>query len=151
MGESCPTQERVTSCHSLSLSLMNESTCILVATPMDESYHTWTSPTTHEWVVSHIWMRHVTHINESWHTYEWVMSHTWTSPTTHEWVMSHIWMRHNTLMNESCHTYEWVMSHIWMSHVTHTKWMRHVKEEHTRRDIQKCIEIYTCMYMNIYA
>ena len=39
-----------------------------------------------------------THINESCHTYE--------------WVMSHIWMSHVTHMNESCHTYEWVMSHI---------------------------------------
>jgi len=53
----------------------------------------------YEWVMSHIWMRHVTHMNESCYTYE--------------WVMSHIWMSHVTHMNESCHTYEWVMSHIW--------------------------------------
>jgi len=33
---------------------------------------------------------HVTHMNESRHTYE--------------WVMSHIWMSHVTHMNESCHT-----------------------------------------------
>jgi len=38
---------------------------------------------------------------------------------TYEWVMSHIWMSHVTHMNESCHTYEWVMSHIWMMHVTY--------------------------------
>jgi len=61
-------------------------------------------------------MSHVTHMNESCHTYE--------------WVMSHIWMSHVTHMNESCHTYGWVMSHInlirninvhatRMSHVTH--------------------------------
>ena len=55
--------------------------------------------------MSHIWMSHVTHMNESCHTYE--------------WVMSHIWMSHVTHMNESRHTYEWVMSHIWMSHVTY--------------------------------
>jgi len=30
--------------------------------------------------MSHIWMSHVTHINESCHTYEWVMSHIWMSP-----------------------------------------------------------------------
>jgi len=36
----------------------------------------------------------VTHMNESCHTYE--------------WVMSHIWMSHVTHMNESCHTHEWV-------------------------------------------
>jgi len=51
------------------------------------------------WVMSHIWMSHVTHMNDSCHTYERVMSHIWTSHVTH--------------MNESCHTYEWVMSHIW--------------------------------------
>jgi len=46
---------------------------------------------------AHLWhMSHVTHGNESCHTYE--------------WVMSHIWMSHVTHMNESCHTYEWVES-----------------------------------------
>jgi len=29
----------------------------------------------YEWVMSHIWMSHVTHMNESCHTCEWVMSH----------------------------------------------------------------------------
>ena len=98
--------------------------------------------------VSHTWMRHVTHMNEylarinesrhtrqrlelvthmneSCHLYEWVMSHIWMSHITHvnesyhtcEWVISRMWMSHITHMNESCHTYEWVMSHIWMSHV----------------------------------
>ena len=38
---------------------------------MNESCHTY------EWVMSHIWMSHVTHMNESRHTYEWVMSHIW--------------------------------------------------------------------------
>ena len=82
--------------------------------------------------MSLIWMSHVTHMNESWHTYEWVMSHIWTSHVTnsacglnhsivvvtplhshhtYERVMSHIWTFHVTHMNESCHTYEWVMSH----------------------------------------
>ena len=63
----------------------------------NESCHTY------EWVMSHIWMSHVTHTNESRHTYEWVMSHIWKSLVTH--------------LNESCHTYEWVMSHIWMGHL----------------------------------
>ena len=46
--------------------------------------------------MSHIWMSHVTHMNESCHTYE--------------WLMSHIWMSHVAHMNESGHTCEWVMS-----------------------------------------
>jgi len=43
-------------------------------------------------------MSHVTHMNESCHTYKWVTSHTWMSHVTH--------------INESRHTHEWVMSHI---------------------------------------
>ena len=77
--------------------------------------------------MAHIWMSHVTYMNESCRTYEWVMLHIWMSHVTYmneschiyEWVMSHIWMSHVTHMNESCHTYEWVMSHIWISYVTH--------------------------------
>jgi len=41
----------------------------------------------YEWVMSHIWMSHVTHMNgschESCHTCEWVMSHMWMSHVTH--------------------------------------------------------------------
>ena len=81
-----------------------------------------------------VWMSHVTHMNESCCTYEWVMLHIRgmshvahmseschtmnESCRTYEWVMSHLWMSYVTPMNESCHTYEWVMSHLWMSHVT---------------------------------
>jgi len=74
-------------------------------------------------------MNHVTHVNESCHTYGWVTLRVRTY--IYEWVMSHIWMRHVTCanvhewtsqvthMDESCHTYERVTSHahIWMSHV----------------------------------
>ena len=99
-------------------------------THMKESWHTY------EWVMSHIWMSHVTHMNESCHTYEWAMSHIWMSHVTHmneschtyEWVMSHIWRSHVTHMKESCHTYEWAMSHIWMSHVTHMNKSCHTYE-----------------------
>ena len=64
-------------------------------------------------VMSHIRMSHVTHMNESCHTYE--------------GSISHVWMSHVKHMNESFHTYEWVMSHIsthmmchiWTGHVTH--------------------------------
>ena len=54
----------------------------------------------HEFM-SHIWMCHVTHMNVSCNTYE--------------WVRSHLWMSHVTHINESCQTHEWVMSHIWIS------------------------------------
>jgi len=83
---------------------------------------------------SHISMSHVTHTNESCHTYKWVMTNIHTNESWHiyEWVMSHIeWvmsrstarvsissrgtsrmqMSHVTHTNESWHIYEWVMSH----------------------------------------
>ena len=71
---------------------------------------------------------HVTHMNESCHTYERVMSHIWMIdfigvPCHHHTTLR---MSHVTHMNESCHTYEYVMSHIWMRHVAHTyesKWV----------------------------
>jgi len=72
-----------------------------------------------QWVMSHIWMSHVTHMNESCRTYEWVMSHIWMSH------VAHICMSHVTHMNESCHSYGRVMSHIWMSHVAHMNESRH--------------------------
>jgi len=61
-------------------------------------------------------------MNESFHTYEWVM--VWN---TYNVPMSHIWMSYvtqmnelcHTYMNQSCHTFEWVMSHNYMSHITH--------------------------------
>ena len=35
--------------------------------------------------MSHIQVSHITHINESCHTYDWVMSHTWISHTLHNY------------------------------------------------------------------
>jgi len=69
--------------------------------------------------MSHIPMSHDTHVNESRHTCEWVMSHMWTSHVTHERVMTQISTSHVTHMNESRHASKWVTSHIWMSHGTH--------------------------------
>jgi len=91
---------------------------------------------TYEWVMSHIWMSHVTHMNESCHTYEWVMSHTWMGHVPHmnescptwpcwERMENHLHdrchYRNASHMNESCHTYAWDTTQIWMSHVTHMR------------------------------
>jgi len=84
---------------------------------------TYTHTATYEWDMSYMgmshvtpmnesWISHVTHVDESCHAYEWVMS-------TYEWVISHVWMSHFTSVNELCHTFVWVMSHIRISHVTH--------------------------------
>ena len=87
---------------------------------MNESYHTYGCHT-YECVMSHIWIRHVTHMIESRTTcrvggcrtplrYEWVMSHIWMGLVTHytfegvmPWVMSHIWRKSRTTCH---HTYE---------------------------------------------
>ena len=66
---------------------------------MNESCHTYA------WVMSHTWMSHVTHMHESCHAYECDVSHTWMSHVTH--------------INATCHTYKWVMSHIEMLHISH--------------------------------
>jgi len=88
---------------------------------MNESCHTY------EWVMSHIWMSHVTRM-------DWDIVCMYTHMNTHmnthmtsRWHlicdMTHDIVRMYTHMNESCHTYEWVMSHVWLmtSYVcTHT-------------------------------
>jgi len=87
----------------------------------------------HEWVMSHLWMSHVTHAIEACHACDWVTSHICLSHVpqviescpTWDWVMSRIWLSHvlreiescHTCDIKSCHTYEWVMSHMWRSHV----------------------------------
>ena len=78
--------------------------------------------------MAHIWMSHVTHMNESCLEYKWVISHTWLCHITrmnmkevchtHEWVLAHTWMRHVTHMYESCHTHVWVVAHKIMSYGT---------------------------------
>ena len=81
--------------------------CKTCVTHMNESCHTC------EWVMSHIWMSHVTHVNESCHACEWITY-------TYAWVKSHMGMSHVTHMNASRYTRGWVTSHIWMRHMSHT-------------------------------
>jgi len=55
-------------CHSFVLMLL-----LLCHPWINESYDWYMNKSycTYEWVTSHIWMSHVTHMNESCHTYEW--------------------------------------------------------------------------------
>jgi len=107
---------------------------------MDESCHMY------GWVMSHIWMSHVTHMDASCHTYGCVMSHIWMSHGvnvnkschTYECVISHIWIRHVAYMDESithmstaCRVYEWVNSQIWIQY-THIRLMRDATHESSR-------------------
>jgi len=84
-------------------------------TLMNESRYTCDS------VMSRIWIRHVTHIKLSCHTCECIhmeierhgpavssrhVFHVNESRHIYEFVMSHVWIRRITPMNESCHTHE---------------------------------------------
>jgi len=117
--------------------------------------------------VSHTWMSHGTHMNESCHTfewyhiYEWVMWHIWISYVTHLSVithmdescdtcasvmsyvrmMSHVRMSHVTHVNGPWHKYEWVMWHIWIHHVTRARMMSHIWMSHVIHINEQC---HTC-------
>jgi len=101
---------------------------------------------TYEWVVSHIWMSHVTHMNESCHTYEWVMSHIWMSRVTHE--MSHVshesWvipLKKKWVMSPK----KWVTSHTRYesSHVLQKK--KWVKPCHTTQSMPRVARCCMCV------
>jgi len=79
----------------------------LICCVVNESCHTY------EWVMSHIWMRHVTHTNESCHSYGWVMLHIRMSHATHTNASCHadmLWTSHVNYTNESYYIYECVMT-----------------------------------------
>ena len=108
-----------------------------------DSCHACMSQVIYEWVVSNIWMRHVTYDYDLFAIlYILQCSGSWASHGTYQWVMSymnascHMCMSHVTYqyvtshMSESRHiwmsrvSYEWVTSHMnqsrhaWMSHIT---------------------------------
>jgi len=82
-------------------------------------------------------MGHVAIVNWSWRTFDSVMAHTChatpvdESCHTYKWVMTHMWMSHGTHTHESLHTYHdkacgWVMSQICMSRVWSQIWMNRI-------------------------
>jgi len=80
----------------------------------------------YQYTATHIEMSHVTHLNESWCKYEWVMSHSFAAharycqhirANTGMSQVTHTRISHDAHMTESYHTDDRVMSHVWMSHV----------------------------------
>jgi len=84
----------------------------------------------YEWDMSHIWMSHVTHMNEDdddcFNYHPWKNNVVIVFGTLSSLRLSHVWMSYVTHMNEkvithieaSCRTYEWrSVSHIYKSHV----------------------------------
>ena len=90
--ESCHTFEWVLLLHiSVAQRTENATLCESENATLCESYYCI-------FLVLAIPLSHVTRLNESYHTFE--------------CVMSHVWMSHVTRLNESYHTFEWVMSHV---------------------------------------
>jgi len=71
------------------------------------------------------------------------------SCNTCEWVMSPVWMCHVTLVNVSCHTCEWVMSHTPVK--VDAIQSLFVAEHHLYIHIHTYTHIYTCIYKYMYA
>ena len=77
--------------------------------------HTLYTPTwLQAWVMSHVWRSHGTHMNESWHTYEWVLC-TLTPPPTYVCVMAHIWMSRVYVTISGMNKHLWVMGLVQMN------------------------------------
>jgi len=112
-------------------------------------------------------MRHGAHMNESPHIYEWVRTHLWISHMTHMRVRvtlihlncrqqvahttrttHHTHTSHGAHMNETCHTYEWGRTQLWISHtarmrvrVTHINTNCRQQVAHTTRTTQHNTQI----------
>jgi len=76
---------------------------------------------TYAWVMSPVWVSHVTRVNASCcehvtHSFHFALQHSHLH--TYAWVVPNIQMSHAPHINKSCPTYKWVMSPIWVSHVT---------------------------------
>jgi len=61
----------------------------------------------YEWVTSHKWISHVTYMNES------CFTQNYLKRESKRWK----WMEGFSRSISLSHTYEWVMSHTWMSHI----------------------------------
>jgi len=116
--------------------------------------------------MSHVWMNHVTHTNESWMR-AWVipnirMSYIWMSHMWHHssfitwecvkshicaWDMAHICRSHATCIKQGCRTFGWV-THVdeWYHRVTTSYTCLHTLELHTYIRIIHMYSSYTHIF-----
>jgi len=106
---------------------------------MSHSTHMDTSCHTYERVTPHIFMGHITHVNQPpEHLADrrklpaLIDARVHESRHTCQWVTAHICISHSTHMNESLHTYSRVMPHIFMRHITHVNQSPEHLEEHRK-------------------
>jgi len=119
------------------------------------------SPMCHGWVMSHMWMSHVTYVNASCRTCECVscylcecvMSHVWTNMwrVTCMNESSHMWVSLVTHVNESCHTHQRVMSHCYQSiHVAHANGTCRLYGQVTSCHWQVVVTLWQCHTMTVW-
>jgi len=90
-----------------------------------------------EWDTLHMWVSHITRMNNSYHTREWSIRLSWRSHVT---LLLYIHMNessHVTHVNGSRHTCEWVTSHVWMN-TSHT-WMRDITHMNASHQTHECV------------
>ena len=75
-------------------------------THMNEARHRY------EWVMSHIWVRHVTYVNVACQTYEYGTSHIWMRHVPHMNIRRCWFLFRITHIIEACHTYACSASHM---------------------------------------
>jgi len=117
----CPSFVRVSRSRKFLLSFVLD---IIVCPSFLRSRGPRTSLTRRSRFMSHVWMRHVTHVSVSCHVYICVpacyVKHMNESCLTCKWFMSSwIWMSNASHINASRRTYECVISHTGISYVTH--------------------------------
>ena len=112
----------------------------------------------HHWDMPHAYVRHVTRMNESCHTYEWVTSHISMSHETHMHA-SHIWMSHvsyvrsdmthSYVRHDACICVSWLIdmcdmthSYVWHDSFIRAAWRVHMCDmthSHVWQDTFKCL------------
>ena len=86
-------------CWGRSAARVRECECVCVCVASAPREGSWLEP--RQWAMPHIWMGRITHMSESCHAHEWVMSHTYMPGSCHRASPS--------FGKESCRICEWVM------------------------------------------
>jgi len=101
----------------------------------DVMSHRWMRHVTHENASYQDWMRHVTQMNASCHTWACIISNIWLRHVTHMNASCHRWMDDGTHMNESF----WVMTRLNSSRHTCEYVMSHMCHAYRLGDMDKCV------------
>jgi len=100
-----------------------------------------------EWVLSHVWMSHISHVKESCQTFAGVMSRTWVDPVTNpdrEWLEGLLVVYTYIYMHIYIYTYVYMYVYILIYFICVCV---HI---YVYIYIYAYIHIFTCIHMHIY-